>query len=62
VTPEPTPEHIAAVRAWFVVWHSLIKAQQDAWRQLSKNDRDASKRMSAAEFAKFMAEIVKAAA
>lgn len=54
---EVSPEHRAKVVAWYRVWHSLSKAQQDAWQQLNREEKDATYKMDAETFLAFMGKI-----
>ena len=53
----PSMGKIAATRAWNLVWRSLTPAQQDAWQRLRREEKDATYKMTADEFAAFMQRI-----
>src|SRR5262245_32916118 len=55
----PSFEHAAAIKAWFRVWHSLTKRQQNAWHALGRLEKDATYQMDAAAFVAFMKALVK---
>lgn len=47
----------AEARAWTEVWNSLTPEKQNEWHQFTPAERDATYKMSAKDFAKFMADL-----
>lgn len=47
----PSPEKRAQIAAWFKVWRELTAAQKALWHAWTKEQQEASKQLTAEQFA-----------